>query len=47
MREAHYPEWRYEDCAELYQLFKDTLSADFTEPPGSNVPSGRYVHELH
>ena len=26
---------RYEDCAELYQLFKDSLSLQFTEPPGS------------
>ena len=42
----------YEDCAELYMLFKNALAADFTEPPGSpdlatNVPPGRYVHELY
>ena len=35
---------RYDDCAELYQLFKDTLSADFTEPPGSpDLPMFRLV----
>lgn len=35
---------RYEDCAELYQLFRDNLSLDFTEPPGSpDLPNFRLV----
>ena len=35
---------RYEDCAELYLLFKNALATDFTDPPGSpDVPMFRLV----
>ena len=35
---------RYEECAELYMLFKSVLGADFTEPPGApDLPAFRLV----
>ena len=35
---------RYEECVELYMLFKSVLGVDFTEPPGApDLPAFRLV----